>query len=454
MYLLQVVLYPVAFPMAKLLDWMLGHEDSAEIFTREELSAMMQIIRNNAMSIKYMEDEDEDEDAEEPLSTNEVNVITGVLGLAKKSIRDVCVPMDKVNMLSSEQVFDRTTIEAIDKCGHSRLPVFNGADTTDIKGFFLVKRLISVNPEMAVPLTSIPLQQPLVVGAAQSLLDVLAVFQMGHSHMALVSEEPEDLRASLERQHSPSASAAPIGILTIEDIFEAMLQSEIFDEEDREKGHYQEEASLALREMSLRSTTPSMSLPAGFGYELAAAAAAGGPPMSRSYNLTSSRLAGHSPSAGSSAAAGRPSKRVPNSLLDDVEEGDIGEIEQTPALRRAMSDGPGRALRALSEAVEGRKRRHNFGEPTHASASERNWANARASTRSVGSALHATSAGHYSDGSGSINAPLLSEFDTETGRSSDQGIGMAARGKITPSIVTKYVARRHKQQSRDRTFSK
>lgn len=461
-YLLQIVLYPVAYPMALLLDWMLGHEESAEIFTREELSAMMQIIRNNAMSVKYMEaDLDEDEDAEEPLSTNEVKVITGVLGLAKMSIRDVCVPMAKVNMLSSEQVFDRTTIEAIDKCGHSRLPVFNGADTTDIKGFFLVKRLISINPEMAVPLASIPLQQPLVVGAGQSLLDVLTVFQMGHSHMALVSEEPEALRVSLERNQSPSASAAPIGILSIEDIFEAMLQSEIFDEEDREKGQYQEEASLALREMSLRSTTPSMSLPTGFGYELAAAAAEGGPPVSRSFNPMSSRLAASPPFTGAPSASAspgggaRPTDKVSGGRAPGEGEGDIGDIEQTTALRRAMSDGPGRALRALSEAIEGRKRRHNFGaDPMHAGtgASERSWINARASTRSVGSALHASSAGHFSDGS--ISAPLLSEFDAEQGRASDQGIGRkVARGKITPSIVTKYVARRQ-QQSRDRTYSK
>ena len=459
-YLLEIVLYPVAYPMAKVLDYLLGHEEDAEIYTREEISAMLQIIRNNAMSVKFLdEDFNDDDDAEDPLSSNEVNVITGVLGLAKKCIRDVCVPMAKVNMLSSDQVFDHATIEAIDKCGHSRMPVFNGTDTIDIVGFFLVKRLININPEKAVPLGSIPLQPLLVVGASQSLLDVLSVFQMGHSHIALVSEEPENLRASLERKQPPSPSAAAIGVLTIEDIFEAMLQSEIFDEEDRAKGHYQEEASLALREMSLRmSTTPSqsMSLPGRFGYELAAAAAAG-PTSKGGYQPPTPPNYSSVGSASSTAETGQMEANF-GGMGDGAASGGSGgssgrggQIEQTSSFRRILSDGSGRTMRALSEAVDGRKKKHNYEGPASGGFHDKSWFDARASTRSVGSALH-NSNGHLSDGSGSAHVPLLRDLNAgrDAGRSVDIGIGLGARGKITPSIVTKYVARRA-QQSRDRS---
>ncbi len=194
-YFLQVIFYPIAYPMSLALDRLLGEEDE-ENYNRDEISAMMQILRdtkssdNNSKSAltrsiansRYDDDGDNDSegrssgngthnpmmsrdsDPEDPLSSSEVNVITGVLALAKKSIRDIYLPMEKVNMLSSDQVLNTETIEAIDNVGHSRLPVFNGSDTTHILGFLLVKRLITVNPEKAVPLSTVNLIQPIVVG--------------------------------------------------------------------------------------------------------------------------------------------------------------------------------------------------------------------------------------------------------------------------------------------------
>lgn len=182
-YFLQFLFYPIAMPMSLALDKMLGDEDDEQL-NRDEISAMMQILRDTKNSQAQQaltrfagESEDSgsthhthnpmasrDSDTEDPLSTSEVNVITGVLALAKKSIRDVFMPMEKVNMLSSEQVLNTEAIEAIDKVGHSRLPVFKGSDQTHILGFLLVKRLITVNPEKNMPLSDIKLIQPIVVG--------------------------------------------------------------------------------------------------------------------------------------------------------------------------------------------------------------------------------------------------------------------------------------------------
>ncbi len=168
--------------MSLALDKMLGDEDEEQL-NRDEISAMMQILRDTkntqaqqALTRFAAESEEtghsgtsnpmvsRDSDTEDPLSTSEVNVITGVLALAKKSIRDVFMPMDKVNMLSSEQLLDAEAIEAIDKVGHSRLPVYKGGDQSHILGFLLVKRLITVNPEKSIPLSDIKLIQPIVVG--------------------------------------------------------------------------------------------------------------------------------------------------------------------------------------------------------------------------------------------------------------------------------------------------
>jgi metal transporter CNNM len=183
-YFLEFIFYPIAYPMSLALDRVLGVEDE-ENLSRNELSAMMRILRENKtneaakLQLKHSRDLDNDsEDSshnpmnnrdsdsveEDPLSHNEVNVITGVLALAKKSIRDIYMGIDKVNMLSSDLVLNMETMEAIDRVGHSRLPVYQGTNNSHIIGFLLVKRLISVNPEQNIPLGDIKLIQPIAIG--------------------------------------------------------------------------------------------------------------------------------------------------------------------------------------------------------------------------------------------------------------------------------------------------
>jgi metal transporter CNNM len=429
----QLVFSPVSYPMSLLLDYLLGREEQTEIYTRDEISAMLNIIRSNAMNLKYFYDDgwggadEESEEGEEPLTNNEVLVMTGVLGLAKKCIRDVAIPMSKVNMLSSDQVLDSKTIATIEQVGHSRLPVFSGQDTTNILGFFLVKRLISINPEKAIPLASMELKPPLVVGAGQSLLDVLNVFQTGHSHMALVSEQPEELRAAIVMHEPPSSDASPIGILTIEDIFEAMIQSQILDEDDMDKGHIQEEASMALREMSLRSSLPSLSMGGtpgtGTGVSMVegVGAGSGGGDTGTGFGATVHMPTPQQRELAAAVAAGPPLPK------DDV------------PFRRAVTDHPGGrfSVRALSEAPEKMLARRLSGGTLSAvkggSGNEAKWLSQRASTRSMG---------HHSDGaSSSLNAPLL---EAHQHHSQDvEGVGIQRLGtKITPSLVAKYLKKR------------
>lgn len=258
-YFLEIIFYPIAFPLAKILDNILGHEDD-DVFNRDEISAMVRIFRNKG-SIPFHEyigdfrrSKPESIQRDEVISSNEVDVITGVLGLSKLLAKDICIPMERVVMLSSDQVLNQETIDKIDMVGYSRLPVFLGRDATCIIGYLIVKRLINVNPEKATPLSTIALNEPVVVGANQSLLDILKIFQAGARHMALVSEKPKELLHSIKARASPSKGAAPIGIITVEDVFERMIQQQIYDEEDNEKSMHEESASQYLREMSFRST--------------------------------------------------------------------------------------------------------------------------------------------------------------------------------------------------------
>ena len=240
--------------MSIALDNYFGIDDESDFYNREEISAMVHLHSRSGYSTAYDPSSAADDGTEEeaPLNDSEVEVITGVLGLAKKTTKDVYIPWDKVNILSSDQILDNVTIEAIDKVGHSRLPVCQGS-RTHIIGYLLVKKLININPEKAIPLMSLSLNDPLIVDINSSLLNVLKLFQSGHSHLALVSKNPDLLLQYYTKKEAPTENCAPVGILTLEDIIEAMIQSQIFDEEDIEKSVNYASASLNLQELSYKT---------------------------------------------------------------------------------------------------------------------------------------------------------------------------------------------------------
>ncbi|KAG7384239.1 hypothetical protein PHYPSEUDO_002842 [Phytophthora pseudosyringae] len=110
--------------------------------------------------------------------------------------------------------------------GYSRIPVWN-KDSNDVVGIIFTKDLIYVDPNQDVPLLAFA--RVFAVSAHRIWLDaqlgeVLSVFKMGSTHMALVydvnNSGPGDPFYELK------------GLVTLEDIVEEILQSKITDETD------------------------------------------------------------------------------------------------------------------------------------------------------------------------------------------------------------------------------
>lgn len=274
----------------------------------------------------------------------------------------------------------------------------------------------------------------------QSLLDVLNLFQSGHSHLALVSEDPEELQYHLLTNTPPKLTCAPLGILSIEDIFEEMLQSEIYDEEDLHKGHDQEHASMHLREISMRSSVaPSVYLTPDMQHDIEAARES--QPLPKT-------------AAGPGVVVGGGARRSTGGSFG-VPSGS-GNSSSTTEKKRQISisivESNTRANAGSNADLEGGlKRSTTLG-------FERTKHNNRASNHSVSSAVRIFLCSHLSvvfdprfffpmqvSNEDSLRERCLSASATGPKSFLKGGSGSAAPptpSKITPSMVTKYIRRR------------
>ncbi|CCE66221.1 hypothetical protein TPHA_0P00630 [Tetrapisispora phaffii CBS 4417] len=201
--LLIYLLYPISYPIAKLLDHILG-EDHGTMYKKSGLKTLVNLHQTNGI---------------ERLTRDEVTIISAVLDLKDKKVSEIMTPIDKVFTLSSATVLDEDTVNVILNSGFSRIPIYLPNDPNNFIGMLLVKILISYDPEDSLRLSEFPLATLPETLPNTSSLNILNYFQQGKSHMCLVSEKPGE-------------SSGALGILTLEDVIEELIGEEIVDESD------------------------------------------------------------------------------------------------------------------------------------------------------------------------------------------------------------------------------
>ncbi|KAH8904463.1 DUF21-domain-containing protein, partial [Coniochaeta sp. PMI_546] len=202
---LMWLMAPLAWPTAKLLDWLLG-EDHGTVYKKSGLKTLVTLHKNLG-------------DVSERLNQDEVTIISAVLDLKAKPVESVMTPMSDVFIMSEDTVLDEQTMDLILSAGYSRIPIHEPGNPTNFVGMLLVKILITYDPEDAklvrdFPLATLPETRP-----ETSCLDIVNFFQEGKSHMVLVSEYPGEDHGAL-------------GVVTLEDVIEELIGEEIIDESD------------------------------------------------------------------------------------------------------------------------------------------------------------------------------------------------------------------------------
>ncbi|GLT41881.1 hypothetical protein SLA2020_159130 [Shorea laevis] len=165
--------FPVAYPISKLLDFLLGHR--VALFRRAELKTLVDFHGNEAGKGG-------------DLTHDETTIIAGALELSEKTAKDAMTSISETFAIDINSKLDKGLMSLILEKGHSRVPVYY-EQPTNIIGLILVKNLLTIHHEDEVPVKNITIRSIPRVPETLPLYDILNEFQKGRSHMAVVVKQ-------------------------------------------------------------------------------------------------------------------------------------------------------------------------------------------------------------------------------------------------------------------------
>uniref|UniRef100_H3DDW3 Metal transporter n=1 Tax=Tetraodon nigroviridis TaxID=99883 RepID=H3DDW3_TETNG len=205
--LFMLLTFPLSWPISKLLDCVLGQEIGT-VYNREKLVEMLKVTEPYNDLVK-----------------EELNMIQGALDRTK-TVEDVMTPVNDCFMIHSGAVLDFNTMSEIMESGYTRIPVYE-EERSNIVDILFVKDLAFVDPDDCTTLKTITkfYNHPVHFVFHDTKLDaMLEEFKKGKSHLAIVQ------KVNNEGEGDPFYEV--VGLVTLEDVIEEIIKSEILDESD------------------------------------------------------------------------------------------------------------------------------------------------------------------------------------------------------------------------------
>jgi metal transporter CNNM len=297
-HVIMWIVYPIAYPIAKLLDCVVPHDGCAmNYYTRNELAALIRlqyearmaerqakVRQRQAMTMTKKanvasspmacfvrsgssDNEDNNNNHQVPsspsignsihsavsLDLDEVIMAEGALALRSRKVADLVIPRKKVFSISYDAELTEEMIVHIFASGYSRVPVYRGQNPKQICGILMTRELILVKASDRKKVGDLPLHTARCISPNMDLVALVNLFQTGGGvgvmgrtrrsagHMAIVCAKPDLANDALQHQADDGRGggdppippeAGLIGIITMEDVLEALLQEQIYDETD------------------------------------------------------------------------------------------------------------------------------------------------------------------------------------------------------------------------------
>ncbi len=200
--LLMFLTSPITYPIAYFLDKLLGHEIPT-IYSKDEL----------------MEFISEHEDSEHsPIDEDEERIVHGALRFSHRRVHEVMTPSEQVAAFDEERKLNDVLYEEINQEGYSRFPIYSG-QKDNITGILYAKDLIVEDEDITIAETVDALERDFLKTRGGELLDTLLARMLKQKrHLAIVYDQNHHY----------------IGVISLEDIIEEIIQVEIEDEDDAE----------------------------------------------------------------------------------------------------------------------------------------------------------------------------------------------------------------------------
>ncbi|MCI0565634.1 hemolysin family protein [bacterium] len=193
------VLYPICYPLSRILDRTLG-EELPEIYSKREL---VKII------------EEHEDSPESGVKAEEERIVRGALTFSDKRVRDVMTPREVLTALDADTIIDDGFFTRMLETAHSRIPVYQ-RNPDNIIGVLYLKDLIGEGCR-GKKVDDVCYKNVIFVNENRELLAVLNTFLSSHHHLFIVINE----------------FGGVLGIVTLEDILEEIIGAEIVDEDDK-----------------------------------------------------------------------------------------------------------------------------------------------------------------------------------------------------------------------------
>jgi metal transporter CNNM len=194
--LVMILLYPIAAPLAWLLDITLGDE-LPTLYSRRELVDLLEQHRGST------------------LQQDEGRIARGALTFGEKKITEVMTPRFMVTGIEQDRVLDKSTLEDLRRTGYSRFPVYDES-LDHVTGVLYMQQLLDA-ANHGKTVASVASKSVYFVNEDATLDHALNAFIKTKNHLFMVVNEFSEF----------------VGIIAIEDVIEEILGVEIVDEFDK-----------------------------------------------------------------------------------------------------------------------------------------------------------------------------------------------------------------------------
>ncbi len=195
-----ILTYPLSKPMEMLLNRLLP-AGQARLYSRRELGVIIAEQYDNKAS---------------ELDEDEIDIMRGALSLSEKRTKDIMVPLDQVFYLFSDTLIDQALVARARRQSYSRIPVLSH-DLKSCLGIVMLRDLIDKHEQDSI-VANLTMHPTKLLGYNTALDTLFKKFISNKSHMIAVEKDDR-----------------VIGVVTIEDLLEEIINHEIEDEKDRLK---------------------------------------------------------------------------------------------------------------------------------------------------------------------------------------------------------------------------